>query len=229
MNLIFYGFLVMLLGIEVNGLSLAPLSQIGGYALVMQGIQTVDKNNPYFKRAVPLIIALFALSGLAFVMSVSNIFVLALPVGLATSVVSLIVVYNVIKGIQVYKDELQTPDLTTKLFKRWRLSVILSISTFVVVIVGVILLMSTLPLAALAELLAQVQANPTSELAIAQLVEPLLPFAGIVFGLSIMMIVLVVTGIVFYIMFLVSLYNVQKEFALRTPSNYTPTDFPNPQ
>lgn len=27
MNLIFYGFLVMLLGIEVNGLSLAPLSQ----------------------------------------------------------------------------------------------------------------------------------------------------------------------------------------------------------
>jgi hypothetical protein len=229
MNLIFYGFLVMLLGIEVNGLSLAPLFQIGGYALVMQGIQTVDKNNPYFKRAVPLIIALFALSGLAFVMSVSNIFVLAMPVGLATTVVSLIVVYNVIKGIQVYKDELQTPDLTTKLFKRWRLSVILFISTFVVVIVGVILLMSTLPLAALAELIAQVQANPTSELAIAQLVEPLLPFAGIVFGLSIMMIVLVVTGIVFYIMFLVSLYNVQKEFALRTPSNYTPTDFPNPQ
>lgn len=229
MNLIFYGFLVMLLGIEVNGLSLAPLFQIGGYALVMQGMQTVDRNNPYFKRAVPLIIALFALSGLAFVMSISNIYVLAMPVGLATTVVSLIVVYNVIKGIQVYKDELQTPDLTTKLFKRWRLSVILFISTVVVVIVGVILLMSTLPLAALAELLAQVQANPTSELAIAQLVEPLLPFAGIVFGLSIMMIVLVVTGIVFYIMFLVSLYNVQKEFALRTPSNYTPNDFPNPQ
>ena len=229
MNLIFYGFLVMLLGIEVNHVSLAPLFQIGGYALVMQGINAIDKNNPFFKRALPLIYALMVLNGVTFVMDVTNSVVVAMPIGLATGIVSLMAVYNVLKGIQVYNDELQTPDLTTKMYKRWRLSVILFVSVFAAFIIGAIVIISSIPISAFMELFNQLQANPTSEVIITQLVEPFLPFIGIVSGLSILILILALTGFVFYIMFLVSLYNVQKEFALRTPVDSVPTDFPNPQ
>ena len=229
MNLIFYGFLVMLLGIDISGISLAPLFQIGGYALVMQGMQTIDKNNPYFKRALPLVYALMALHAVTFVLDLAKVVVLSNIIGLATTVISLIAVYNVIKGIQVYRDELQTPELTTKLFKRWRLSMILFGVTMVVGLVAVIFIIASVPFAAFADAFSQLQLNPGSEAVARQLGELLAPVIGVVFGAMMALLILSVTAMVFYIMFLVTLYNVQKEFALRTPAISTPTDFPNPQ
>jgi hypothetical protein len=229
MNLIFYGFLVMLLGIDVSGISLGPLFQIGGYALVMQGMQAIDKNNPYFKRALPLVYALMALNAASFVMDVANVVALSGIIGLATGIISLITVYNIIKGIQVYRDELQTPNLTTKLFKRWRLSVILFVVAFVVIIIGAVIVVVSVPFAAVSELFAQLQLNPSSEAIALQLGELIAPVFGVMFGVLMATIILIVSAMVFYIMFLVTLYNVQKEFALRTPAISTPTDFPNPQ
>lgn len=229
MNLIFYGFLVMLLGIDVSGISLAPLFQIGGYALVMQGMQTIDKNNPYFKRALPLVVALMALMAVTFVMDLSNVVVLTNIIGLATTVVTLIAVYNVIKGIQVYRDELQTPELTTKLFKRWRLSMILFGVAMAVGLVAVVFIIASVPFGAFSEAFSQLQLNPSSEAVARQLGELLAPVIGVIFGAMIALLILMVTAMVFYIMFLVSLYHVQKEFALRTPVDSVPTDFPNPQ
>lgn len=229
MNFIFYGFLVMLLGIDVSGISLGPLFQIGGYALVMQGMQAVDKENTYFKRALPLIYALMALNGVTFIMDVANTDVLGGIIGIATGVVGLIAVYNVLKGIQVYRDELQTPNLTTKMYKRWRLSVILFVVGFVSVIIAVIALITAIPFAAFTELFVEFQANPTSESLAYELGQMVAPIAGLFVGLMMVFLIVVVTAMVFYIMFLVSLYNVQKEFALRTPAISTPTDFPNPQ
>lgn len=229
MNLIFYGFLVMLLGIEVNGISLAPLFQIGGYALVMQGINAVDKENKFFKRALPLIYALMVLNGLSFVMDVTNIVAVAMPVGLANGIVSLMAVYNVLKGIQVYNDELQTPNLTTKMYKRWRLSVILVVATAVVGLIGVVIMITSVPMATFFELVTQLATNPASEAIAVELGELMMPFAGVTFALIFLIFILAITAFVFHILFLVSLYNVQKEFALRTPVDSTPTDFPNPQ
>jgi hypothetical protein len=229
MNLIFYGFLVMLLGIDVSGISLAPLFQIGGYALVMQGMQAVDKENTYFKRALPLIYALMALNAATFLMDVANIAALGGIIGIATGVIGLITVYNVLKGIQVYRDELQTPNLTTKMYKRWRLSVILFIVGFVAVIVAMIALITAVPFTAFMELFTEFQANPTSEALAYEIGQLVAPIVGVFFGLMMVFLITIVTAMVFYIMFLVSLYNVQKEFALRTPAISAPTDFPNPQ
>jgi hypothetical protein len=229
MNLIFYGFLVMLLGIDISGISLGPLFQIGGYALVLQGMQAIDKNNPYFKRALPLVYAMMGLNAATFVMDLANIVVLTNIIGLATTVVGLIAVYNVIKGIQTYRDELQTPELTTKLFKRWRLSMILFGVSMAVVLLSVVFIIASVPFAAFAEAFSQLQLNPGSEAVALELGELLAPVIGVVFGSMMALLILLVTAMVFYIMFLVSLYNVQKEFALRTPAISTPTDFPNPQ
>jgi hypothetical protein len=229
MNLIFYGFLVMLLGIDVSGVSLGPLFQIGGYALVMQGMQAVDKENTYFKRALPLVYALMALNAVTFVFDLAKIAALSGVIGIATGIIGLITVYNVLKGIQVYRDELQTPNLTTKMYKRWRLSVILFFVAFAALIVAVVAIFTTIPFAAFTELFAQIQANPTSETLALELGQLMAPIFGVFFGLMMAFLILVVTAMVFYIMFLVSLYNVQKEFALRTPAISAPTDFPNPQ
>ncbi len=229
MNLIFYGFLVMLLGIDVSGISLAPLFQIGGYALVMQGMQAIDKENTYFKRALPLVYALMALNGVTFLLDVVNIEEFSFFIGIATGIVGLIAVYNVLKGIQVYKDELQTPNLTTKMYKRWRLSVILFVVGVIAVITAMISLFTTVSYTVLIELFTQLMANPTNEaigFEIGQLVAPII---GLFYGLIMVFMISIVTAMVFYIMFLVSLYNVQKEFALRTPAISAPTDFPNPQ
>lgn len=229
MNLIFVGFLVMLLGIEVNGVSLAPLFQIGGYVLVMQGTRAVDKNNPQFKQALPLIYVVLALNALTFVLSVLKINILATLVGLATLMISVMAVYFIIKGIQVYHDQLSTKELTTKLFKRWRLAVLLFTAMMGMVMVVLALLLTSVTFESFIDLISQLLSNPTSEVVIAELLEPLLPYAGPVLGISVLMMVLAMTGMVFYIMFLVSLYKVQKEFALRTPIESAPTDFPNPQ
>jgi hypothetical protein len=229
MNLIFYGFLVMLLGIEVSGISLGPLFQIGGYVLVMQGMQAIDKNNTYFKRALPLVYAVMALNAVSFVMDLANTADLSGIVGIATGVISLIAVYNVLKGIQVYRDELQTPNLTTKMYKRWRLSWILFTVAIVSVIIAVIALVTAIPFTAFTELFFEFQANPTSEALAVEIGQMIAPIFGVFFGLMMVFLILAVTAMVFYIMFLVSLYNVQKEFALRTPAISAPTDFPNPQ
>ena len=162
-------------------------------------------------------------------MDVTNIVEVAMPVGLANGIVSLMAVYNVLKGIQVYNDELQTPNLTTKMYKRWRLSVILVVATVVVGLIGVVIMFTSIPMVTFFELVTQLAANPASEAIALELGELMMPFAGVTFALIFLIFIFAITAFVFHILFLVSLYNVQKEFALRSPVDSTPTDFPNPQ
>ena len=90
-------------------------------------------------------------------------------------------------------------------------------------------MITSIPMATFFELVTQLAANPASEAIAIELGELMMPFAGVTFALIFLIFILAITAFVFHILFLVSLYNVQKEFALRTPVDSTPTDFPYPQ
>ena len=231
MSFIFFGFLLGVLGgFNMNQVNIGPLISIGAYYLIYKGILTVDRENPFFKKTITLLYILMGLSGLSFLIGISNSVGFSGFVGIAVFVIDIIVVYNVIKGIQVYADQLKDPTQPTKLFKRWRIQYILLGIIIATSIVMVILAVTTVSWAALIEMINALRNTlPSNQEAIQAIISSYLnilqPILVILFLWIFAMAALAITMLVFKIMFLVSMYRIQADYALalKTP---TPTEKP---
>lgn len=235
MNFIFFGFLLGVLGgFRISQVNIGPLISSGAYYLIYKGILTVDRENPFFKKIITLLYILMGLSGLSFIVGITNTTGFGGIVGLAAFIIDIIVIYNVIKGIQVYSDQLKDPTQPTKLFKRWRIQYILLGIIIVTSIVVVILAVTTVSWAALIEMINALRNTlPNDQEAIQAILSSYLnilqPILVIIFLWIFAMAALAITMLVFKIMFLVSMYRIQADYALAltTPtSTEKPIDLP---
>jgi len=131
MNLIFYAFLVNILGVAIlNSSGMSPLVAMAAAWMIQAGMVKVDPNNPRFKKIYNLYYVSMGLNLIVFLMSFFNIAVLTTLIGLFISGFEIYLTYHLIRGIQLYADCFKDEKLTDRLFKRWRLSM-----AFVVLII----------------------------------------------------------------------------------------------
>jgi len=232
MNFIFYGFLVSLFGgLDINQVSIGPLFSIGAYFLIQKGVLSLDRENPFFKKVPTLLYVLMGLSALSFVFGATRTTGLSGLIGLATFVIDIIVIYNVIKGIELYSDVLIDKRQPRKLFKRWRIQYILGGVWLVFSIVLGIVAIASVSWATMAEFVQALQATGGTDQAAIQTIitnymSILQPVIVIVFVWIFTTLVIAISLLVFKILFLVSMYRIQADYQvyLLTPvSPETPT------
>lgn len=233
MNFIFYGFLLSFFGgFELGGVNIGPLFSIGAYFLIYKGVLSLDRENPNFKKVPTLLFVLMGLSGLSFVFALVDRNGIGGLLSIVAFIIDIIVIYNVIKGIQSYTDVLIDKKQPVKLFKRWRMQYILGAIALVLSFVMVIAAIASVSWAVIYEFAMDIQSAPlldqaalealinsyTTILAPAILIGVLWAFAAFV---------LIIWILVVKILFLVSMYRIQADYQvfLSTPAPVeTPTN-----
>ena len=215
MNYIFYGFLVFAIGgYKFGVVDLGPLVNIAAYFLIYKGITVLDRENVYFKKAMTWIYVLMGINGLSFFVSFLNVFFIGLLIGLVTFVFDILVIYNVIKGIQTYSDRLTDKKLPARLFKNWLIKTVLMTIILIVVGIAFISVVKTISLEVLRSLISTFRAaDPNTygaivmdNLEVLQSIIPIFVFGGLlVAGLGI-------AAFIFEILFLVSMFKIQDEY-----------------
>ena len=222
MELMFYGFVLLAFRfIRSDRFNLGVLLAIGGYYLILKGIEKVDKENPFFYKTKKLLYVLMGLNGVIFIFSISRAVAMGGLFDFAAFCIDIIVFVNLIKGIQVYTDKLKDKAQPIKLFKRWRMTYIL---IGIMVSVGIIMLILTftaLPWAQMPDFLKQIQeAGTTNYREIFTLSwNFFMPVMGMLVLWGVLMMGLSISLIIFKILFLVSMYKIQAEYALYLASN----------
>lgn len=220
MNYIFYGFLLNVFsGFTLGGVNIGPLLSVGGYFLIHKGVMSLDRENPYFRKVPTLLYALMILSGLAFLTGLVDTKGFGGLVGIAAFVIDIIVIYNIIKGIQLYSDKLVDQTQPKKLFKRWRIQYILigvlAVLSFVLLIAAIASVSWTAISGFITEVSAvgatdtdALQAIFTSYLSVLQ------PILVIFLVWVISVFFIAISLVVFKIMFLVSMFRIQSDYQL---------------
>ena len=221
MELIFYGFVLLAFRfIGTERVQIGALLAIGAYYLISLGIAKVDKENPYFNKVKHLLYVLMGLNGAFFIFAASKAGVSGL-FNFAAFIIDIIVFDSLIKGIQVYTDKLIDKTQPTKLFKRWRMTYILIGSMVSVSIIMGILTFTSLPWEQIPDWLTQLQevgaTNMNEFLSLSW--NFFMPVMGMLILWAILMFGLLVTFVIFKILFLVSMYKIQAEYALYLASN----------
>lgn len=229
MNFIFYGFLLSLFGgFDIGGVNIGPLISIGAYFLIQKGVLSLDRENPFFKKVPTLLYVLMGLSGLSFVLGLVDTGFGGL-VGIVAFIIDIVVIYNVIKGIQLYSDKLIDKNQPKKLFKRWRMGYILIGILVALSIVMVIAAIASVSWTTLYEFGMALQASAGNQALIESIV------ADYMVALQSVIIIIVVWAftafalfisiIVFKILFLVSMYKIQADYQVYL-ANPTPVETP---
>lgn len=234
MNFIFFGFLLGVFGgFTINQVNIGPLISIGSYFLIYKGVLVVDRENPFFKKVITLLLVLMGLSGVAFVVGLVNTAGIGGLVGFAIFIIDIVVVLNVIKGIQLYSDKLVDKKQPIKLFKRWRMQYILMGVMIVLSIIMVIVALTTVSWSAMMDLINTLQTysgsgmidQETLNALISSYLNTLQPVLVTLFVWIFGMMSLVITLLVFKILFLVSMYRIQADYQLYLVN---PTSVENP-
>jgi len=231
MNFIFYGFLLSFFGgFELGGVNIGPLISIGAYFLIQKGVLSLDRENPNFKKVPTLLYVLMGLSGLNFVLSILKLGDVAFFVSIALFIIDIIVIYNVIKGIQSYTDVLADKNQPVKLFKRWRMTYILAAILFVLSIVMVIAAIASVSWAAIYDFYLAIQTaavldQVALEAMLTNYMTILAPAFLILFLWAFAAIALGIWMLVLRIMFLVSMYRIQADYQVYL-ANPTPVETP---
>lgn len=221
MELMFYGFLLLAFRfIGSDRVHFGALLAIGAYYLILRGIEKVDKENPYFNKTKNLLYVLMGLNAAVFIFSASK----AGSGGLfdfVAFIIDIIVFISLLKGIQVYTDKLKDKTQPIKLFKRWRMTYILiGIMVSVSIIMG-ILTLTSLPWAEILDWVKSVQVVGTDNLRefLTLTWNFFMPAIGLLVVWGILMLSLSIALLVYKILFLVSMYKIQTEYALYLASN----------
>lgn len=222
MELMFYGFVLLAFRfIGTERVQIGALLAIGAYYLISLGIAKVDKENPYFNKVKHLLYVLMGLNGAFFIFAATKAGIGGM-FNFAAFIIDIIVFVSLIQGIQVYTDKLIDKKQPIKLFKRWRMTYILIGSMVSVSIIMGILTLSSLPWSEFAVWSKQIQ-EVTSTGNTKEIMDLVLNFFMPVMGMmilwAILMFVLLVTFVIFKILFLVSMYKIQTEYALYLASN----------
>ena len=232
MNFIFYGFLLSLFGgFEISQVNIGPLISVGAYFLIQKGVLTLDRENPFFKKVPTLLYVLMGLSGLSFLVGLARTGGFGGLVGLAVFVIDIIVVFNVIKGIQLYTDMLIDKTQPKKLFKRWRMQYILIGILVVVSLVLGITAIASVSWTTMADFVRALQATGGADQAAIEMIfttymSILQPVLIIIFVWIFLTLTILISLLVFKILFLVSMYKIQADYQvyLLTPASpETPT------
>ncbi len=216
MNYIFYGFLVFAIGgYKFGSIDLSSLVNVAAYFLIHKGVTSLDKENTYFKKAIPLLYVLMGINGLNFLLSLFNNFYIGLVVGFTIFVLDIFVVYNVIKGIKTYSDKLTDQKLPSKLFKNWLINTVLVSVIGLLVAVVVATVVNTIGLGVIQNLIATFQAADPNDYSTIFLnnTEIFQSVLGIVLLSSLLIIFLGIAAFIFKILFLVSMFRIQDEYS----------------
>ncbi|TXT16233.1 MAG: hypothetical protein FD133_1911 [Erysipelotrichaceae bacterium] len=221
MELMFYGFVLLAFRfIGTERVQIGALLAIGAYYLISLGIAKVDKENPYFNKVKHLLYVLMALNGAFFIFAATRAGIGGM-FNFAAFIIDIIVFVSLIQGIQVYTDKLIDKKQPIKLFKRWRMTYILIGSMVSVSIIMFILTFTALPWEQMPDFIKQLQeASTTNYQEVFNLSwNFFMPVMGMLVLWAILMFGLLVTFVIFKILFLVSMYKIQAEYALYLASN----------
>lgn len=229
MNFIFYGFLLSLFGgFEISKVNIGPLISIGAYFLIQKGVLSLDRDNPFFKKVPTLLYVLMGLSGLSFVLSLVDTGFGGL-VGIIAFIIDIVVIYNVIKGIQLYSDKLIDKNQPKKLFKRWRMGYILIGILVVLSIVMVIAAIASVSWTTMYDFVLALQTSGGNQAMIESIVADYMVALQSVIIIFVVWaftaFVLFISILVFKILFLVSMYKIQADYQVYL-ANPTPVETP---
>ena len=220
MNFIFYGFLLNVFGsFTVGGVNIGPLLSVGGYFLIHKGVMSLDRENPYFKKVPTLLYALMILSGLVFIIGLVDTQGFGGFIGIAAFVIDIIVIYNIIKGIQLYSDKLIDQTQPKKLFKRWRIQYILIgviVALSFVLLIAAIASVSWTAISGFITEFSAVGATDTDALQaiFTSYLSVLQPILVILLVWVISVFFISISLVVFKIMFLVSMFRIQSDYQI---------------
>lgn len=213
MDLIFYGFLALTFRIiNQPGLPVGTLLAIGGYFLIFKGIEKAGPDNPHFRKNKELLIALMVINGIAFLTGFGRANAGGLLL-LVAFVIDIIVMLNLFKGIALYSEKLEDKNLPTKLFKRWRMTYILWGIMALLSLIMFFVIVASLPWTDMPDILAQIQAVGTNNVReiLTLFWNLLIPVMSMVILWIVLSGLLALTILVFHILFLVTMYQIQSQ------------------
>ncbi len=215
MNLIFYAFLVNILGVAIlNSSGMSPLVAMAAAWMIQAGMMKVDPDNPRFKRIYNLYYVSMGLNLVVFLMSFFNIAVLTTLIGLFISGFEIYLTYHLIRGIQLYADRFKDEKLTDRLFKRWRLSMAFVVLIIVSSVVLFGLSLMSVSINTMIEVF-QTIGTATADQSATLMENYVALYPSFMSNMSLWVMGLFLFGlpaIFFEVLFLVSFYKVQKDF-----------------
>ncbi|MDD7793441.1 hypothetical protein [Clostridium sp. 'White wine YQ'] len=140
LNKFFWGFIFIMLGFRIQGFDIFP--DIIGYILFAVGFKDLNSSSDYFKVAskyniVMIVVSIFSIyempthtEGIHF----GSLGILSFIVGIASLVISLLVVYNLFMGIHEIAHRQERYELAEDSLKKWKQFLILQIAVWVVLL-----------------------------------------------------------------------------------------------
>lgn len=215
MNLIFYAFLVNILGVSLlNSSGLAPLAAMAAAWMIQTGMVKVDPDNPRFKKIFNLYYIAMGLNLIVFLMSFFNIAIMTTLVGFVISGFEIYLTYHLIRGIQLYADRFTDEKLTDRLFKRWRLTMVLIILIFLSGALFFGLSLMSVSIDTMIDVI-QTIGTATADQSAALMENFVALYPSFMSNMSLWVMTLFLFGlpaVFFEVMFLVSFYKVQNQF-----------------
>ncbi len=143
MRYIFMGFLFVFLDFNIN----IGASQIGlipdfiGYIFIYLGLGELTDLNPRFEKARPFATVMAGYTGVLYLLALMGIGtgeVLGFILGLASTLISLYISYNIVMGIKEYETQSSRFLNAAGLYTAWTVLVILTLGSYLLFIIPIL-------------------------------------------------------------------------------------------